>query len=303
MKNLFWVLVLALGAIAWSIAVLFGGGDDGDTSPGHVASDPSRAAGDSELGELDLSAPPEARVTAALEGVDQESVTKPEPESPAALAVADLAEQIDMSIDGVLEVNRLMKMLSTIADHPIETEVDYSVIDNDYVAYRLKGMPEGVDAHVLIDPIVQRVGGEEYRTIRIMVHRHDDTGDHRRGAPREGPEVQALLNYDSKGRASRVAIMTKDKLDFPAARASGVDPYYGEYPSGAYYVANLREPGHFSAETMGFKDGHLVGASDDPSYTFGTTHLSGDLQVNPDTADDLLQKLLDKKRGLASKER
>ncbi|MEL6713927.1 MAG: hypothetical protein AAFP86_09145, partial [Planctomycetota bacterium] len=69
------------------------------------------------------------------------------------------------------------------------------------------------------------------------------------------------------------------------------------------YVADLRQPGHYSAETMGFKNGHLTGPRRDPSYSLGTTQLSGDLQVQSDNAANLLEKLLSKKNALRGQAR
>ena len=79
-----------------------------------------------------------------------------------------------------------------------EREVDFSedIEDQDYVAYAFVGVPDGVRAHLLIAPAVQRVGGREYRTIRISMQAAEQSDDLRRGARRTGPEIQALLNYD-----------------------------------------------------------------------------------------------------------
>lgn len=219
--------------------------------------------------------------------------------------VDDLTDQIDLSIDGTLEVNRLLTKLTELAELPIEDTVDYGedIEDADYVAYAFVGVPDGVRAHLLIDPAVQRVGGREYRTIRISMQTTDQSDELRRGARRAGPEVQALLNYDDLGNACRVAIMTKDEINFPKCLEAGVNPYFGEFASGAHYIADLRQPGHYSAETMGFKNGHFTGPRRDPSYSLGTTQLSGDLHVQSDNAANLLEKLISKKNALRGQSR
>lgn len=141
MRNLFFAPVIALGAIACFTAFLFGQDAGSEISRRQANEDQSKRAEEDQHGRLGTEPTHEARVIAGLAGAGNQPAVEAETESPAAEAAADIAEKVDLSIGGVLDANRLMEMLGRIADHPIEIEVDFSVVDSDYIAYSFEGMP------------------------------------------------------------------------------------------------------------------------------------------------------------------
>lgn len=217
-------------------------------------------------------------------------------------AAEDVAEQVDLAIDGIVEVNRVVEQMIQIADAPVDPQVDYESSSDGTISHRLCDLPEGFQGHFRIDPEQTLPDGTTYNSLRLVLENPDETKALVHGAPRYGPSVEATVTYNSDGQTlARVGLMMKNEMNFRSSLERGVNPDVGEFASGSHYVLDLTRGGRVITTTLGYRDGHVTSTIGDPKYQLGPAQVTGDLKLKRGAADALLQKLLAKKAGLIAR--
>ncbi|MEO1696612.1 MAG: hypothetical protein AAFU73_04895 [Planctomycetota bacterium] len=252
---------------------------------------------------------PQARVAQRREDPGLEGATvavKEEPSTSSAVALADaaqdLAEQVDLSIDGIIEVNRIVEKMLLVADVPVDPLVDYDNSRGGSISHRLRDLPEGFEGHFRVDSIHTTPSGESFNSLRLVLQKPDESNSLVRGAARYGPRIEAALTYsDDSQSLARVGIMLQNEMNFRASLEQGVNPDIGQYASGTNFVLDLTTGLPGSASTMGYRDGFVTTTAADPEYVLGPAQVTGDLKLNREAADGLLRKLIAKKAELATR--
>lgn len=216
-------------------------------------------------------------------------------------AQEELAQQIDASLDGILDIDRLLDQVLAFADLPIDEKVDFEYEDNDSIAYRVLGTPSGTEAHLLVgretfpahgpapDPEGGADGGTECRALQLEIQLGADQppGFHR-DALREGPRLHLGLFMDPDGRPVRMGLVTERAVALGASRRAGLDAYEGRFTSGASYGIELDgdDLRPRTAETIGLVDGHYASGA-----SFQGQPLRGDLTPERERVEALARRL------------
>ena len=256
---------------------------------------PPASAHSSTGGMIDIVSHPSDRISVSDNPPLAVATIESEEDSPEMVALklakADLADQVDMSLDGILEINRLLDKLSLIADLPISRQVDYEFDDSDAVAYKMLGTPEGMSAHFLVGLDSFERDGKTYKAyeLEVQMDGYDVTFD--RGAMRSGPRVRIMMDFDEDGNPGMLALLMTRRVALAASRGAGVDAYTGDFVTGCSYKSSMTNPEDSMSETYGIQNGHIVTSMTSPAYSNMIKPLAGDVILQPDKAQALLGKL------------
>lgn len=202
-----------------------------------------------------------------------------------------IAELVDRSLDGSIDVNRLVASLAAIADLPIETTADLDFEDNDAIPYRFVGTPEDTDAHFLVGLESFSRDGKEYRSFEIELQVGGNEVELHRGFLREGPRVRLQMDYDQDGNMGHLALIATRRVSLGDSRRAGIDAYQGEFTNGISYATSLTDPADHSSETIGVRDGRSVTSLSDPPFGEGIRPLVGDVEIDPEVARLLFDRM------------
>lgn len=258
-------------------------------SPDHDA----KALERSQLGAEDGDAivtPADAEVTAEEKQgrfaniAEKEAIEHPHP---LAAAQAELEMHINDSLEGVLYVNAILDRLLECAKLPVSESVDFEYEDDDSVAYKVLGLPDGTVAHflVVLRPIER--SGRDYQQFQFEIQMNTTRdSEFYRDSWREGPRVHVALDQDENGNPTVLALLTERKIDLHDSRHRGVDAYQGRFTSGASFRVDTSDPHAYRAETFGIVNGHYASPKD-----FVAVPLIGDLVIDPQKVFALSQLL------------
>ena len=276
------------------VCVLIASGKDGVVSATPVRPDPAGpppTRADSR--ELESRAAPAGRQavggdspsTSASDGA--KASTSSSPAESLEQTIADLGAQVDASLDGTLFIDELLDQVLRVADLPVDPHVDFDYQDNDGVAYRVEGTPEGTRAHFLVGLEPFERDGKEFRYFHMEIQLGADApSEFHRDALREGPRVHLSIDYDEQGKPGRLGLLTERRVALGDSRPSGIDAYQGSFTSGASFHVDLADPRNARAETFGIVDGHYVQRDE-----FEGMPLRGDLEVDRARVEALLARL------------
>jgi len=196
---------------------------------------------------------------------------------PLAAAQAELEMHINGSLDGAYYVNAILDQLLPYATLPVSDVVDFDYEDDDSVAYRVLGLPDGTVAHFLVGSRAVERDGIEYQQFQFEIQMNASReSDFYRDSWREGPRIHIALDQDEEGNPAFLAMLTERRVDLHDSRHRGVDAYQGRFTSGASFWVDLSDPHAYRAETFGIVNGHYASAKD-----FGAAPLAGELVIDP----------------------
>jgi hypothetical protein len=210
-------------------------------------------------------------------------------------AHAELKTQIDDALEGFLYVDHLLDQVQVFADLPVEPKADLDYDDEDAIAYRILGTPEGTSAHFLVGRGVIERDGQEFRFLQLEIETEDDVEpEFHHGALRLGPRVHLTLDYDSEGAPGALAIVTQRDVALRASRERGLDADRGLHVTGAGLRANFGSAPSTFSETFGLIDGVKAKGNRFPSVS----PLRGDTDPDPTRVRTLLASLLRNRRAV-----
>ncbi|MCK6448146.1 MAG: hypothetical protein L6Q99_17300 [Planctomycetes bacterium] len=205
----------------------------------------------------------------------------------------DLAFFANESLHGVLHLNAVLGHVSTLAALPVSARPDFDYEDDDSIAYRIEGLPDGMKGHVLIGLQPYTEAGGTYRYLQMNLDMPSIEPEYLDGVFRDGPNVNLSISYDvaDPHKPTRLALMLQRRVDLSASRAQGIDAYVGSFTQGAYYWRDLLDPdGTPSANTFGIVNGQPASPRAFPS----ATPLVGELQLDPELLNEVLGRLQQK---------
>lgn len=211
---------------------------------------------------------------------------------PLANTQKDLALYTEASLDGILLLDEVLDQMLALADLDVDSHPDLDYEDDDAIAYKLLGAPEGADVHMLIGMQPYSEGDQDFRYLQLNVDMGEENSEYLRDAMRQGPHVDLSISYDVTNESvpTRFAIQLSRPVSLKASRDIGVNAYHGQYTNGAYYwIDFLNDPNNPTATTVGIIDGQPVSLD-----KFGMTPLNGDLDLDKDKVAALLRKLQQK---------
>lgn len=203
-------------------------------------------------------------------------------------AIEELSSQVDASLDGYLYINDLVDQVMAIASLPVNTQVDFSYEDEDSVAYRLLGTPDGVEAHFLVGIAPFDREGKTYRCLQLEIQ--VDAGavpEFNRGALRDGPRVHLTLDYDQSGEPGHFALITERRVNLSESQRAGFNAYQGRHTSGAGYKADVGKGLTLVTETFGLIEGQYANGA----RFQGVSPLVGDIELNSEKVRSLFRVL------------
>jgi hypothetical protein len=236
--------------------------------------------------------------TAALP--DEPSQESPqEPPTRIEKAQAELALQIDASLDGFLYVNDLLDQVLVLAALPVEDHIDMNYEANDEFAYRIKDTPPGTTAHFLVGMESFVRNGVEFRPLQLEIQMGAGASALERNAMREGPRIHLVLDHNEEGVLGHFAFVTERKVELYESRRLGIDAYRGRFTSGATYGVDLNDPLNQKSETYG-----LIDAAYATGDMFGgISPLVGDMQLDLSRVAALQQLLVKHFETIKDKQR
>ena len=205
----------------------------------------------------------------------------------------ELAYQIDASLDGILHINSLLDQMMQIAEKKVSPYVDFDYEEDEAVAYNFLDTTDRINAHFLVglEPFERDEQLHNYFEMEIIVDESSRELFH--GAIRKGQRVHLVVDYDSKGRPGRLALITQRDPAMRESRKAGIDAYKGIFTTGANYQVDLSDPKNPRyASTYGIVDGS--------QKTFPSIPLQGDLGLDPSKITSLFtrfQSLLETVKG------
>ena len=239
--------------------------------------------------------------SSAVEPTAKYEMPLPTEETPLDVAKREISEQVDISLDGIVEINRLIDQLTLIAELPIDSEVDYDFEDSDAVAYKVLGTPDGMDAHFLVGLESFERDGKRFKAYELEVQIGGDDVTFERGAMREGPRVRMLMDFDEDGNPGMMGLVATRRVSLGLSRQAGINAYEGEYVNGISYKGSATIPEDNMSETFGVQNGRVVTSVTSPSYSNSIKPLLGDVMIEPEKARLLFSHLQSNFSSLSNK--
>lgn len=207
--------------------------------------------------------------------------------------------QINDSLEGVLYVNAVLDRLLEYAQLPISDSVDFEYEDDDLVAYKVLGLPDGTVAHFLVGLKGIERNGRDYQQFQFEIQMDANRdSDFYQDSWREGPRIHIALDQDENGNPAVLALLTERKVDLHESRHRGVDAYQGRFTSGASLRVDISDPHAYRAETFGIINGHYASSKD-----FVAVPLVGDLVIDPQRVSALSQLLQQRYRNVRKQDK
>lgn len=288
------ILALSLALVAWVVR--------GHAPTGRMVARNGPSQLVTTSADLEIPASIESGVDARQLAVDDSSplteMAVPPPPPPIMRAKKELDSHSLAALDGVLYVDEVMDQLLEFASLPVSEHPDLDYHDNDSVAYRLEGTPEGVEARVLIGMLPYEEDGRTFRYLQMSIE-STEKPEYLRDSVREGTSTSVSISYDvtSKDVPTRFALLVQRRVDLAACRDVGLDAYAGRFTLGASFAIDLEKgPDDPKTATFGLVDGNIV---DGHSFD-GVSPLAGDIQIDRIRLATLLGQLhkhLSKIRG------
>ncbi len=193
----------------------------------------------------------------------------------------DLAFHATAALDGTLYMNTVLEHMLEFASLDVAAAPDLDYEDDDAVAYKLEGTPEGTEARVLVGLMPYEEDGRTFRYLQMQLDVPQEP-EFLHGAMREGPNVNFSISYDvtDPTTPTRFALMLKRRVDLAASRAEGIDAYTGRFTNGVYYWNDFLDTSRGpSSTTWGLVDGAPVSgeAFDGVNPLGGNTYLDLEL--------------------------
>lgn len=215
-------------------------------------------------------------------------------------AQAEMARQVDASLEGFLQVNDLLDQIQEFALLPVEAQVDFDYEDNDTVAYRVLGTPEGATAHFLVGLESFQRDDRDFNYLQLEIKFDvDKEPQFYRDALRQGPRVHVSIDYDEAGRPGTIALITEREIALAESRRQGMSAMKGRFTSGAGYKASLADPDNVISETFGIVDGRYTHGAE----FGGISPLAGDLAIDPARVEALFAELAKKLAAVRREDR
>ena len=214
----------------------------------------------------------------------------PDPKDALAKAHKDLALHCRAGLDGVLFVNEVLDSVLAFASLPVDAHPDLEFGDNDAIAYKLLGAPEGTTAHVLVGLQPYYEDGRTFRYLQMQIQEDCGTSEYLLDSQREGPFISLSIGYDEtdKYAPTRFGLTVQRPVDIAGSRDAGVDAYHGRYTHGArFWVDLLKDPYNPTTTTFGIVDGN-------PASTAafdGIRPLAGNVHLDQERLATLLRQL------------
>lgn len=221
---------------------------------------------------------------------DSKNGTTPQMEKIEA-AVERLTFHADESLNGALYLNDVLDQMLKIASLPTDERNDLEFEDDDAMAYRLNGTPEGTDAHLLVGLQPYNEDGKTFRYLQMNVEMGAGKTEYLRGSVRRGPHLSLSISYDvaDEKTPTRFALVMTRPVALNESRKAGIDAYHGQFTTGAQYWVDLKkDPNNPVKRTIGIVNGNPV-----RDYTphGGVNPLVGDTELDRDRLTALLAQL------------
>ncbi|MBI5431913.1 MAG: hypothetical protein HZA52_03675 [Planctomycetes bacterium] len=253
-----------------------------------IASAADQVDGRDELSGQASSAP-ESAAQGSAESVDRLVAAKD-----------DLAFFATDSLNGVMYVNAVLEHVLAFASLPVETHPDFEYEDDDAIAYKITGLPGGMEGHLLVG--LQPYSNESGKTCRYLqmeLKMPSAEPEFLDGAMRDGPNVFVSVSYETEAPnvPVRFGLMLQRRVDLSASRKEGIDAYSGVHTQGAYYAQDMLDATRAPfASTVGLVNGNPADGNSFP----GVSPLVGDVRLDPGLLSEVLaqfQKNLSSVKG------
>ena len=198
-----------------------------------------------------------------------------------------LARATTDALLGVVDLEESLTDMLSVASREVSRHPDLDYEDTNGVAYRIAGLPEGMEGHIVVGLEPYSLEGRTYRHVKMNVDLPGTEPSFHEGVFRGVPNVNLSISYDVEepNRAVRFALMLQQRVLLNGSLKQGIDAYHGTYTSGSYYWIDLEAPLEEPFQsTIGIVDGRPA-----PLETFpGISPLTGNVRLDRELLHQLL---------------
>jgi hypothetical protein len=284
--------LISVGALAFLIVP----SNDEDSAEGlEQAERPRESSAHNSVDALFFDDKPDAgqrgEVTGSVEEEPESKTATTEQEKRIGAAVERLTFHADESLNGALYLNDVLDQMLEVASLPTEDRNDMEFEDDDAMAYRLQGTPEGTDAHFLVGLQPYDEEGKTFRYLQMNVEMGAGKTEYLRDSVRRGPHISLSISFDEADEETptRFALVMTRPVALSESRKAGIDAYHGQFTTGAQYWIDLKkDPDNPVKRSIGIVNGNPV-----RDYTphGGLNPLVGDTELDRERLSALLVQL------------